>query len=64
MRHHFVKEKVKIRELLPIYIPSEENITDLLTKPLPRDMTRNFIMLLGLYELGKAEEQVEQRWRK
>jgi len=49
---------------LPIYIPSEENITDLLTKPLPRDMTRNFLMLLGLYELGKAEEQVEQRWRK
>jgi len=44
---------------LPVYIPSEDNIANLLTKPLPRDMTRNFTMDLGLYEPGKAGEHVK-----
>jgi len=63
VQHHFVKGKVKTREFLPVYIPSEDNIANLLTKPLPRDMTRNFTMDLGLYEPGKAGEHVKwPRW--
>ncbi|KAJ3564398.1 hypothetical protein NP233_g8320 [Leucocoprinus birnbaumii] len=51
VRHHFVKEKVEMGEFAPVYIPSEDNVADLLTKPLPRDATRNFTSDLGLWDL-------------
>ena len=50
IRHHFVKEKAEMGEFKPIYIPSEDNVADLLTKALPRDATRNFALDLGLWE--------------
>ncbi|KAJ3557424.1 hypothetical protein NP233_g11748 [Leucocoprinus birnbaumii] len=56
IRHHFVKEKVEMGEFTPIYIPSEDNIADLLTKPLPRDATRNFTADLGLWDLGNESQ--------
>ena len=46
--HHFIKEKVKKREFTPVYIPSKDNIADLLTKLLPKETTRDFVMDLGL----------------
>jgi len=46
--HHFVKEKVKKRKFILVYIPSEDNVADLLTKPLPKETMRNFVIDLGL----------------
>ncbi|KAJ3570235.1 hypothetical protein NP233_g4536 [Leucocoprinus birnbaumii] len=51
--HHFVKEKGEMGEFLPVYIPSKDNIVDLLIKPLPRDATRSFTLDLGLWDYGE-----------
>jgi len=32
VRHHFMKEKIEKGEFTPVYIPSEDNVADLLTK--------------------------------
>jgi len=53
-QHYFVKEKVKTGK--SIYIPSEDNIADLLTKLSPSDIIRESIRDLGLWELSKAGE--------
>ena len=37
VRHHFIKEHVKLGNVRFQYIPTTENTADLLTKPLPRD---------------------------
>jgi len=41
-------------EFLLIYISSENNIADLLTKSLLINIIRNLIANLGLYKLGEA----------
>jgi len=46
--YHFVKEKVEKEEFTPVYISSENNIANLLTKSLPKETTRNFVIDLGL----------------
>ncbi|KAJ3552017.1 hypothetical protein NP233_g12969 [Leucocoprinus birnbaumii] len=51
VRHHFIKEKVEMGEFSPVYIPSEDNVADLLTKPLPHEATQSFTSDLGLWEL-------------
>jgi len=34
-----------------VYIPSKDNVTNLLTKPLLKETTRNFVIDLGLCRL-------------
>jgi len=48
IRHHFIKERTKANKVTFQYIPTAENIADLLTKPLPRDTTRKFVTYLDL----------------
>jgi len=48
MCHHFVKEHTKSGEIVFQYIPSTENIADILTKSLPREATRKFTSYLSL----------------
>ncbi|KAJ3552615.1 hypothetical protein NP233_g12840 [Leucocoprinus birnbaumii] len=48
VKHHFVKEKVKLGKVTFSYIPSAENVADLFTKPLPRDAVTRFVKKLGL----------------
>ena len=57
VQYYFVKEKVKIDR--SIYIPSEDNIADLLTKPLSSDIIRESIRDLGLWKPSKVREQRE-----
>ena len=57
MQHYFVKEKIETGEFLPVYIPNKINKADLLMKLFPRDIMRNFIMDLRLYELKEMGEQ-------
>jgi len=49
-----------MKEFLPVYIPSKDNVANLFTKLLPRDTTRNFTVDLGLYKLEEVWEQREQ----
>jgi len=53
MCHHFVKKKVEREKLVPVYVLSEDNMADLLTKPLLREITRNFTIDLRLYLPGE-----------
>ena len=41
-----------------VYILSEDNVADMLTKPLPREITKNFTINLRLY-LPEEKEEVE-----
>jgi len=54
--YHFVKKKVEKGEFIPVYIPSKDNVTDLLTKPLLKETTRNFVIDLGLCSPKDMEE--------
>jgi len=48
IRHHFVKECTKSEEITFKYVPSAENLADILTKSLPHEATRKFAMSLSL----------------
>ena len=47
IRHHFIRERVANGEFKVVYIPSEEQHADFLTKPLHQgafEVHRNFVM--------------------
>jgi len=48
VHHHFVKEHTKSGEIVFQYIPSTENIANILTKSLPCEATRKFASYLSL----------------
>lgn len=37
IRYNFLKEKVEAKEVKIVYVPTKEQIADILTKPLPQD---------------------------
>jgi|SRR5579871_5521089 len=48
IQHHFVREKVDSGDICLEYIPTEQQIADGLTKPLPRDRFEAFRKALGV----------------
>jgi len=48
VRHHFIKEHTKSSNVIFQYIPTTENVTDILTKALPRDILCKFLCRMGL----------------
>ena len=48
--HHFVKEKIEVGKFKLVYVHSEDNVIDLLTKVLLRDATCNFTLDLRLWD--------------
>jgi TfoX/Sxy family transcriptional regulator of competence genes len=48
IQHHFVREKVESGDVSLEYIPTEQQIADGLTKPLPRDRFEAFRKALGV----------------
>ena len=56
MHYHFVKEKMEREKFILVYIQSKDNMTDLLIKPLSKEITRNFTIDLRLYLLGDKEK--------
>ncbi|KAG8235829.1 hypothetical protein J437_LFUL016090 [Ladona fulva] len=48
LKYHFCNEQVEVGNVLFQYVPSEENISDIFTKPLPGCKIRSFNALLGL----------------
>ena len=51
IQYYFVKKKAKTEEFILVYILSEDNIVDLLTKILFRDVIHNFTLDLELWNL-------------
>ncbi|KAF7770863.1 hypothetical protein Agabi119p4_6837 [Agaricus bisporus var. burnettii] len=48
IKHHFIKEKVADNSVIFNYIPSSENLADILTKALPRDAVLRICFHIGL----------------
>lgn len=48
VRHHYIRERASEGDIEIIHIPSIDNVSDFLTKSLPRDAHRNIVHILGL----------------
>lgn len=49
IRYHFICEAVEFKKIALHYIPTEDNITDIFTKPLSCYKLEYFVKLLGLH---------------
>jgi hypothetical protein len=50
VRHHFIRERVEGGEITLEYIPTNDQVADVLTKALPYDKHSKFRLAMGLYE--------------
>ena len=50
VKHHFVKQRTKLGQVIFNYILFVDNVADLFTKSLPWDATLKFVNALGLYK--------------
>ena len=57
LRYHFIREAVEDKKIFVKYIPTEDNVADIFTKPLARLKFEDFVSKLGLRELGQEEKQ-------
>jgi hypothetical protein len=48
LRYHFICEAVKDGKIKVNYIPTDNNVSDIFTKPLPKPKFQRFVELLGL----------------
>jgi hypothetical protein len=50
VRYHYVREQVEAEVMALTWVPSAEQIADILTKPLPRTQFRNLRARMGMHE--------------
>ena len=50
VRYHYVREQVEAEVMALTWVPSAEQIADILTKPLPRTQFRNLRARMGMRE--------------
>jgi len=58
LRYHFIWEAVEDKKIILNYIPTDKNVSDILTKGLARPKFEQFVEMLGLRGLerkGKEE---------
>jgi hypothetical protein len=48
LRYHFIREAVEDGKIKVNYIPTDNNVSDIFTKPLPKPKFQRFVKLLGL----------------
>jgi hypothetical protein len=48
LRYHFIREAVEDGKINVKYVPTDHNISDIFTKPLPKPKFQHFVKLLGL----------------
>ena len=48
VKYHFIREQVKLKQVVLKPVPTDDQVADGLTKPLPRDKHRSFCKMLGL----------------
>ena len=51
LQYHFIHEAVKDSKIQVKYVPTDDNISDIFTKPLPRPKFAKFVESLGLRRL-------------
>ena len=54
-----MKEKAENRDFIPVYIPNENNMANLLTKLLLKDTIKNFVIDLDLCSLEDIREYID-----
>ena len=59
MWYYFMKEKAENRDFIPVYIPNENNMANLLTKLLLKDTIKNFVIDLDLCSLEDIREYID-----
>jgi hypothetical protein len=60
LRYHFIREAVEDGKIKVRYIPTEENTSDIFTKPLPKPKFQYFVEKLGLKELKEDGHRLGQ----
>jgi hypothetical protein len=50
LRYHFIREAVQDEKITISYVPTDENVSDVLTKPLAKPKFQRFVEMLGLRE--------------
>ena len=50
-RYHFVRDAIKLKEVVVKYLSTNKMIADPLTKPTPRDVFKTHMMSLGLHRV-------------
>ena len=53
LRYHFIREAVEDGKIIVKYVPTDENVSDIFTKPLARPKFAKFVEMLGLRKLDK-----------
>jgi hypothetical protein len=56
LRYHFICEAVEDGKIQVKYIPMDENVSDILTKPLAKMKFRAFVEMLGLETINKPDQ--------
>ena len=57
LRYHFVREAVEDGKIKVAYIPTDENVSDIFTKPLAKPKFQKFVELLGLKQEGELHSK-------
>ena len=52
IRYHFICEAVEDGKIQVEYIPTDDNVADIFTKPLMKTKFHHFVELLGLWRLA------------
>jgi len=61
LRYHFIREAVEDKKISVNYIPTDDNISDIFTKPLSKQKFRRFVEMLGLANEGEAKTKERSR---
>jgi translation initiation factor IF-1 len=57
MRYHFIRKAVQDDKITVKYVPTDENVADIFTKPLLRPKFVQFVEMLGLKEIMVRRSQ-------
>jgi hypothetical protein len=55
IKYHFIREAVEDKKIEVIYIPTDDNTSDIFTKPLTKLKFCRFVEMLGLQEVCKKK---------
>src|SRR5271169_2926029 len=61
LHYHFIREAVEDGKINISYIPTDENVSDLLTKALTRLKFQGFVERLGLRELERKRKEEQTK---